>query len=364
MQINRSYPSGSWETLIDTLSGLSYTWPVVGPVTSTARVRVFLNSIPSVGDTSEGNFTIVNPTITLIQPTGNHTWLVNTQQEILWQKFGTTDNIRIELDRNYPSGNWELIAAAAPSYYYTWLINGPPTLHARVRLTLVSNSSIGDTCETDFSINQPTLTIQSPVGNDTLLVGYSTTIRWSRYYTTGNVRVDLNRNYPSGTWETLAASTSLDTLSWTATGPASTNCRFRVVFLTDTTVRDISDANSSVLVPAITLVTPAFGDTILLGSNVNFTWTKSAVTHSVNLAIKRAWPSGLWETIGSNLTGNSYSWTAVGASNEARFRVISTVYSSIGDTTDGAVPIGQPQISISVPSQTQTYRVVNKLISC
>jgi hypothetical protein len=72
-------------------------------------------------------------------------------------------------------------------------------------------------------------------------------ITWSSINLSGNVKIELNRNYPSGSWETLFASTPNDgSESWVITGPVSSSCRIRISSLDDPSVSDISDRNFSI----------------------------------------------------------------------------------------------------------------------
>ena len=358
LQLDRNYPSGIWEPLTATLSGSSYLWTVSGLPTMNARIRAFLTDEPYIGDTSNASFTILDPSIELTYPVGGELWLVGSNQTIAWQRYGTSDNVHLEINRSYPSGSWEQIATSLSGTTYAWTVTSPLTSNARLRVIPAVNSSLGDTCAANFSIIQPSLTLLYPNGNDTLAVGNTASLRWSRNNAPGGVRVELNRAYPSGAWETLASSINADTLVWAVSGPSTTTARFRVTLVANSSITDISDLNSAIIIPAIQFITPEQGDTILIGSSVSFTWTRTANNHNVDIYIKRNWPSGLWNLIGSNLSGNSWNWTASGSSSDnARFKIQSTLNPSLGDTTDGAIVIGLSQLVITTPSSAQTYRI-------
>jgi hypothetical protein len=61
VELNRDYPSENWEELATDVGADSYSWPVTEPATTSARMRVYLTGTPTVGDTSDADFTIYGP---------------------------------------------------------------------------------------------------------------------------------------------------------------------------------------------------------------------------------------------------------------------------------------------------------------
>jgi hypothetical protein len=91
------------------------------------------------------------------------------------------------------------------------------------------------------------LTLASPNGGESWTIGSTQNITWTSTSVTGNLKIELNRNYPSGSWETIFASTPNDgTESWVVTGPVSSNCRIRVSSLDDPTIWNISDGDFTI----------------------------------------------------------------------------------------------------------------------
>ena len=61
ISINFSFPGGPWETIATgTANDGIHPWPVTVPTTTSARIRIINDTDPSVGDTSDANFTISN----------------------------------------------------------------------------------------------------------------------------------------------------------------------------------------------------------------------------------------------------------------------------------------------------------------
>jgi len=90
----------------------------------------------------------------------------------------------------------------------------------------------------------PSLQILSPNGGELWIIGSTKNILWTSTGVTGNVKIELNRNYPSGSWEVLFASIPNDgSESWVVTGPVSSACRIRISSLDDPSIYDLSDGN-------------------------------------------------------------------------------------------------------------------------
>lgn len=86
------------------------------------------------------------------------------------------------------------------------------------------------------------ITLQRPNSHVSYWIGQSDSVKWNGMAFEGGVRIELNRNYPSGTWETLFANTVNDGSEvWTVTGPATAHARIRISTVNDTSINDVSD---------------------------------------------------------------------------------------------------------------------------
>ncbi|MCY2925756.1 MAG: hypothetical protein NT031_10000, partial [Planctomycetota bacterium] len=84
-------------------------------------------------------------------------------------------------------------------------------------------------------------------------VGASHSITWTSQGVSGNVKIEINRNYPSGTWDTLFASVPNDgSESWLVTNPTSPTCRVKVTSLATPSLFDASDSNFTISGPTST----------------------------------------------------------------------------------------------------------------
>jgi hypothetical protein len=201
--------------------------------------------------------------LTLITPNGKEAWGVGTTRNITWTSNKITGNVKIELNRNYPSGSWEVLFSSTPNDgIQPWTVSGPLSSSARIRITSLSNPLVSDISDSNFRITlPPALSLTSPNGGESWEIGSTRNILWDYSGILGNVKIELNRNYPSGSWEVLFASTSNDgNEPWRVTGPESTACRMRISSVSDPTISDVSNANFAIISPPALSITPTFLD--------------------------------------------------------------------------------------------------------
>jgi subtilase family serine protease len=248
--LNRNYPTGAWEVLADsaTNSGV-FAWTVSGSVTSSARIRITGISSPSVGDTSDGDFSIAARTITVLQPNGGELLILSEPYSVRWSAPYLAENVKIEVHRSFPTGDWEVLAASAPnSGEWTWQVNGPNVVSGRIRITGVTHTGVSDMSDGDFTTGVRSITLSSPQGGESWMVGQYRTITWTQQNLTGLLAIDLNRAYPTGAWETIdGAVANVGSYTWRVTDPATTQARLRLRSLSYSAVADTSDGSITIL---------------------------------------------------------------------------------------------------------------------
>jgi hypothetical protein len=252
LELNRSYPGATWETIVaSTPNSGSFPWTVTGPTSSTARVRISGVTQTTVGDTSNANFTLGARSLTVVSPNGAEIWIAGDANSITWTSANLSENVKIELNRSYPGATWEtLVASTANTGSFPWTVTTPLSTACRVRITGVTHTTVGDSSNTNFAISSRAVTVTSPNGGENWLTGSNANIAWTPQNLTGTVMIELNRSYPAGTWETLAAGQPVGTpFLWTVTTPISTTARVRVTSENFPLVTDISDANFSISLP-------------------------------------------------------------------------------------------------------------------
>ncbi|MFZ5434216.1 MAG: Omp28-related outer membrane protein [Calditrichota bacterium] len=187
-----------------------------------------------------------NPgTLALTVPNGGETWLEGSNQQIQWTSTDLPENVRIEINRTYPTGAWSTIAASATnSGSYVWTVTGGTATAARIRIAGTVTSIVGDTSNANFSILVPSLAVIAPNGGESYILGDPIPITWSSQNVSGPVHIELNREYPGGAWETLIPETENDGYyEWTAAGATGSSCRIRITSVNSPAATDISNVS-------------------------------------------------------------------------------------------------------------------------
>ncbi|MFZ5434618.1 MAG: LVIVD repeat-containing protein, partial [Calditrichota bacterium] len=90
--------------------------------------------------------------LTVISPEGEHGWTVNAQDTVRWRSWNYDGPIKIELNRTYPIGTWEVLANYTENdgEQAVW-ISGGISERCRVRVSAV-HDTISDISNADFTI--------------------------------------------------------------------------------------------------------------------------------------------------------------------------------------------------------------------
>ncbi len=259
--VNRNYPGGAWETLFaNTANDGSATWTVNGTPSDHVRFRIAHDTVTEESDTSNSDSRIVQPSLDIVWPNGGETVLSGVRTNVRFTRTLVTENLRLELNRDYPAGEWELLSDNVyEDSAVTWTVRLPAGDHARMRLTSVDRPEISVVSESDFILRAPVMSIVSPNGGEALPADVATTIQWSATEHTERVQIRLNRDYPDGEWQILSATTTNDgEQAWTPTGPASDHCRIRLLTIFDpqTYVESVADFSITTLATDETTAMP------------------------------------------------------------------------------------------------------------
>ena len=341
IQLNRTFPSGGWETIIaSTPNDGSYAWTVSGAATSMARVRVTSVETPAATDVSNSEFSITPPVVTVIDPNGGETWVSGTVDTISWMITGTPGTVVVQLNRTYPSANWETIATTSNTSTPITVTGGVSNT-VRVRVYLQSTPTVGDSSNSNFSIAVPTVTVLSPNGGETLTPGQPTALRWSSTNMSGTRTVELNRSYSGGQWEVLSSTVTADSLVWTPDQFGGIAARIRVTSNSFPTISDVSNADFTILTPSLAVVSPNGGESLTSGNAYTLRWSRSNLFGLVNVYYNLAHPSGQWLPVQLNVASDTLQWTVPSAvSGAARIRVSSVNVPTLSDESNGNFSIG------------------------
>jgi len=184
----------------------------------------------------------------------------------------------------------------------------------------------------------PVVSLASPVGGETLPLGQPIEIRWQRIDHPATVSVFLNRNYPSGIWETLADNTADTVLVWTVNGKPTTTARIRVQSTINSAWRSETASNLIIAPSSLLLTAPAQGAAVVAGDSVLVAWQRLAAPAPVRVLLRRT--SGITDTLCAGATGSSVNCLIRGPVS-AQSRVI--IEPTQGTTRPDSVSVSGPQ---------------------
>ncbi len=142
---------GGWETLFaETDNDGIESWPVTGPGTAAAQVRISSVADPAISATSDW-FAIA--AISVLEPNGAEAWLLGEQETIRWTGDGVVGEVAIELSRD--GGGWEDIGLTPTSNdgIQEWPVTGSESSEALIRVRSVELGSVSDTSDDYFTIS-------------------------------------------------------------------------------------------------------------------------------------------------------------------------------------------------------------------
>ncbi|MCB1060114.1 MAG: T9SS type A sorting domain-containing protein [Calditrichaeota bacterium] len=206
----------------------------------------------------------------------------------------------------------------------------------------------------------PGFTQLFPNGTEVLGVGSTITIRWSGVSVGGNVRLELSREYPDGTWETIASDIpNSGTHSWTVTGPATDHARFRVTHMTQPELSDTSNADTRIVNPALNLLSHQDGSTVLTGTNDTIRFERVLAEGLLTIELNLDYPSGPWEVLTNNLsTQEIYVWRVrQPGGDRCRLRITSNDDPSLTDMSETDFVVRAPVMTLLTPDGGEVLRV-------
>jgi len=208
--------------------------------------------------------------ITVLSPNGGETWNKGTSYPITWSYTGSVGSkVNVALFRddnflNYLASNVPIGSGGAGSY--TWLIPAGTVTGSNYKIGVQSSSYPGiyDLSNTVFTIGAgvpPTITVTSPNGAESWVIGSTHAVTWTSSGDVGaNVKIEVLK--AGSVVQTLSSSDPNDgTYSWTiaTTLVTGTDYRIRITSATNTAIKDSSDADFA-LTQAPTTGTTHFGE--------------------------------------------------------------------------------------------------------
>ena len=360
--------AGVWKSTIisSTLNDGSNPWLI--PVTLTPgtdyKVRITSTTNAAYTDTSDNNFTIPTPNISVITPNGGETWRRGTTQTIRWNSSGSPGAyVKIELLK--PGGaNKVIIASTLNDGSHPWLIPAiqAPGTDYKVRITSTTNVAYNDTSDNSFTILTPSFTVVSPNGSENWVRGTTKTIRWNSTESPGTyVKIELLK--PGVANRVIVASTINDgSHPWLIPAGQTPGNDYKVKITSTINVsnNDTSDDLFTIPAPSFTVVSPNGSENWTRGTTQTIRWnsTESPGTYVKIELLKPGVANRV--IVASTINDGSHPWlipAAQAPGTDYKVKITSTINVSNNDTSDNDFTIPTPSITIVSPNGSENWTI-------
>ena len=299
IELNRYYPAGTWTTLATNVAGASHPWVVTGSASSHARLRVVSMLDANLGDTTGSDLQIVVPTLSLTA-LGSSSLPIGFSVTVTWTRTGFSGPVNLYLSRDGGVSWPEMLAGNLSGSSFVWIPAAPACPQAKVKVTRASDGTV-NAQSASFALVMPQLAVTYPAGGETMAVGQTVTLRWTRTDHPAPVNVLLNRNFLMRSWELLAENVNTDSLVWAVDGAATNAARLRIVS-TANPAWIAESPDFALQGAALQLLAPVAGTDALVGDTLQVEWQRISLTAPVRVLLKRA--GGITDTLAAGSTGN------------------------------------------------------------
>jgi hypothetical protein len=256
----------------------------------------------------------------------------------------------------------------ATSGTYAWTVTGPPTTTARIRVTSTNSPAVNDISNVNFTITNPTVTMNLPNTAVSWQAGSAQNVRVNHTLGSGqNINLELSRDGGS-TWAplttvTTTTSTSV-TYSWSVSGPTTTTARIRATWAGDGSVTDINDVNFSIT-PRTRVTAPNTAVTWAGGTTRTINWSHNLGVGGLVDVDFSADNGASWTRIASNVASSAATTGTVNldmpnvVTSQARIRIspAGTSDLSLGDISDVAFNVAAPTVTVTTPNTNVGWTV-------
>ncbi|MFH0838748.1 MAG: Ser-Thr-rich GPI-anchored membrane family protein [Candidatus Omnitrophota bacterium] len=353
-----TYP---YEIVAFTPNTLSYAWSIANTLSPACKVKISDVNNSDAFDVSNNNFKI-RGTFTIVQPDGGQSWEVATHHDITWTKTGNIQYCKLDYSKNSGSTYPYSIATnvnPATGTPYDWTIPDAISTTVRVKITDSSDSTVFDESDGDFII-RGRLTLNSPNGTESWIVGTAHAITWTRFGTIPFVDLAYSTNsgftYPNVIIEDYDA--SLQTYPWDVPDLIGTDRRVKVTDSGNANVFDTSDSDFTIR-GAVTVLIPNGGQIWTVGSSYDITWTRTGSVANVRLDYSidggTSYPSNIIAI--TDASTGKYNWTVADAvGTKVRIKITDITNPEVFDTSDGNFTI-KGALRLKTPNGIETLYV-------
>lgn len=359
--------------------------------------RQFTITTPS-GISNPVKFTVLssstNRNITVISPNGGEAWKFGETRRITWTSQGIDKvSIAVYNDTIYGSGSTNYLDPAGTSLsvpaaqgYFDWNIlqSWTPKPAAgnegryKIRISDVNSQATRVSASSNYftiaaPTTQPSITVTSPNGGESLVGGGTYQIRWTSLNLSSSENVNISFISLGGTKVLIATVPNSGLYNWTPPyGNGSPGIKIYISSATNSFVFDTSDGTFDVAgssQPSITVTSPNGGETWAIGkagATYPIIWSSSGFNSgaTVSIFLLNATTNAHIYTIASGISNTgSYTWGTYNTPGSYKIEVL--VGDNNGSASDNSntaftitdVGVVQPSITVTSPNGGEVWNV-------
>jgi len=294
--------------------------------------------------------------ITIISPNGGENWAAGSTQAISWND-NISENVKIDLYKNGLFSS-NIISSTASDGTFNWDI--PFTQQSSsdytIKITSVSDTSVTDASNANFTIVGNHITVTSPNGGENWLESEDQLITWTDNLA-GNVQIQL---FKAGIFNSsITTSTpSSGSFVWNppASIPSSSDYTIKISSVVDGAIFDFSDNPFTIINNNITVTSPNGGENWLIGSPYTITWTDD-ISGEVKIDLYKA--DTLYSKIAASVASNgSFNWNFAGATpgTDYRIKITSIDQPALFDLSNNDFTLFAGAITITSPNGGESWQ--------
>jgi hypothetical protein len=370
LTLEYSVDSGNiWKPIASNVANSGkYTWRIPDDISSACMVRITDASRPTTKDTSNDAFVIAEPKITITSPNGGEIWAISDKAPVTWTtEGGVSDSLALEISCD-GGATYATIATVRNTGSYTWEIKEDKvtvTSNAVFRIRDITRPATYDISDKSFTIDPlPTITITSPVGGETYVLGDTMNITWTWTGLSISDNLAIEMSVDNFITRQVVATGVANTGSYTWDIPESA--------LTGSTLKlRITDGNRTIITDTsrgyfrirggFVLSSPNGGENWVAKSPQTISWTTRGSIPKINLDYTTN-DGQTWSTIASGISNqNSYSWVLPDIkSNSVKVRISNQDDLSVSDVSDNTFNIIYATVKFNI-LDFDTYQHLSEL---
>lgn len=329
------------------------------------RIRIESVSDTSINGLNPGIFTISSkPSISVKLPAAGANWTVGSSQTVSWTSVGVSGNVNIKLSTDGGKTFTLPLASDTPNDS-SEVVTVPdnPSTTCRIRIESVADTSINAMNPGNFTItNKPTITVTAPPAGANWPSGSTQIVTWTSFNVAGNVNILLSTNGGQTYPIVLKGNTPNDSSeSVVVPNNPSAQCRIKVDFVSDTTIKGINPGNFTISTKASIAVTaPLAQSSWTIGSKQTVKWTSTNLSGNVNIKLSTDGGNNFPIVLAPNVSsaGSQDITVPDNPSSLCRIKVESVIDTTVFGLSPGNFTItNKPSLSVTAPQAGANWTI-------